>query len=245
MSKQIFKKINFHQAFLEMILIAFGVFCALAAQSWWESKQDQASELQYLLALQQDFRANQQNFIETTDQISGVLQAIAAVFTMIADEKEQELPDSFSKTLGRAYFLYHSFQITGTYDDMVNAGNLRLISSESLRRNLAQFTVSLEHVKSYEKELGNSYYRLQAPFVNRHFLTSEFGWYEPGSDTEPEMMELFGRTPKSRFAPDAAAARSLEFWNLLFTWKGAYSDQLNMYFISRDLCEEIIAKLET
>ncbi len=139
-----FQRINFPQAIAEVSLIAFGIIAAFSVQAWWENKQDRDAELAYLISLQQDFTANRENFVDHIDSISTVIESINTVFSILADSKANGLPDSFSKTLGRAYFVYTTVTVTGTYDDMVNSGNLRLIESELLRNQLAQFVTVVE-----------------------------------------------------------------------------------------------------
>ena len=239
----VLKKVNFHQAVAEVMLIAFGIICALAVQAWWDAKQDREAEFGYLLALQKDFMANRYDLDQNAKSISNVFVSIDAVFKILADDQSVQLPNSFSGLMGKAYFVYESSPITGTYDDMVNSGNLHLIGSESLRNSMAQFMTVLGQLQFYEETLMNSYWNLHAPFVNRHLVTSDFGWYGPNSDIDPEVSELVGPAPNSVHSIDVDAVRSREFWNLVFSWKAAYSDQLNLVILARNHCDEILTLL--
>jgi hypothetical protein len=237
-------RINFRQALVEVLLIAFGVIAALGVQSWWEGEQDRKAELGYLNDLQNDFLVSSDNFQQNIDSISEVFGHVDAIFVMIRDPELREFPETFSQTLGRAYFVYDTSPITATYEGMINAGDLSLIRNESLKKVMAQFMTELEHLKFYEEMVINSYWEVQAPFINRHLVTTEFGWFGPGTDTEPEVTEIVGSEHDSPFEINDEAIRSQEFWNLMFSWKSVYSDLLTRIIIARKLCHEILAMLD-
>lgn len=237
-------RINFPQAIAEVSLIAFGIIAAVGVQAWWEEKKDRDAEFAYLLSLQQDFIANHENFVDTIDSISMVFQNINTVFSILANSDASDLPDTFSETLGRAYFVYTTTPVTGTYDDMVNSGNLRLIESERLRNQLAQFITVVEQVRYAEQSQDQGFRTTQTPFINRYLITTDFGWFDEDADVDVELTEFVGSEPQPPHSVDTEAARSKEFWNTLYSWKSSYAVLIQQVIIARNLCDEILASLE-
>jgi hypothetical protein len=237
-------RINFPQAVAEVSLIVFGIVAAFAVQAWWENKKDRETELAYLVSLQQDFVANRKNYVDTADSISIVIENINAVFSILANSDTNALPDSFSETLGRAYFVYTTTPVTGTYDDMVNSGNLRLIESESLRNLLAQFITVVEQVRYAEQSQDQGFRTVQAPFLNRFLITTDFGWFDEDADVDLELTAFVGSGPDSPHSVDIDAVRSKEFWNILYSWKSSCAVSVQQIIIARNLCDEILATLE-
>lgn len=238
------QRVNFPQAIAEVSLIAFGIIAAFAVQAWWENKQDRDAELAYLISLQQDFIANRQNFVGNINSISTVIGNINTVFSILADSNANGLPDSFSKTLGHAYFVYTTTPVTGTYDDMVNSGNLRLIESESLRNQLAQFVSVVEQVRYAEQSQDEGFRTIQTPFINRYLITTDFGWYDEDADVDVELTDFVGSEPQSPHSVDVEAVNSKEFWNTLYSWKSSYAVVIQQVIIARNLCDDILVSLE-
>jgi len=239
------QRINFPQTIAEVTLIVFGIIAAFAVQAWWEEKKDRDTELTYLINLQQNFTANRENFAESLDSISMVMENINTIFTILADCNADGLPDTFSATLGRAYFVYTTTTVTGTYDDMVNSGNLRLLENESLRNSLAQFITVVEQLRYAEQSQDEGFRTIQSPFNNRHFVTTDFGWFEEDADVDLELTKFVGSEPGSPFSVNVDAARSQEFWNTLYSWKSSYAVLIQQVIIARNLCDEILASLQT
>ena len=54
------RKINWHQAAAEVVLIVAGILVALAVDSWWEERAERATESHFLKALKEDFLTNRE-----------------------------------------------------------------------------------------------------------------------------------------------------------------------------------------
>jgi hypothetical protein len=240
-----FQKINFHQAFAEVLLIAFGVLCALAAQSWWEARQEHEAEHQYLVALQQDLRSNLSDIEIELGYIQGVFDSVDKLLGIIGQDPSEPLPEDFSQSVGRAYFLYQSSLSSGTYDDLVNSGNLSLIRSDKLRRGLAAYSTLLAELDAGEAAIVEDFTSLQAPFLYRHFVATDFGWFQAGTDTPSRATRLIGLPPEGPFEVDEQAARSREFWNLAFDWRAFYSGQVILIVEVQQMSVELLAEIDS
>ncbi len=242
-SKRFIDKVNFHQAFAEVILITFGVIGALGLQSWWDDRAERQEALDYLIALEQDFIESHAEFDRQIGYITGVFENIDQIFEILAESQTDELPDSFATTLGAAYLIYTPTPVTGTYEDMLNSGKLRLVENGKLRIEMAQYMKLIEATHVFNRMILESYYQLHAPFVIQHLVSSDFGWYTPETDTPEDAVGLITAAPASPYSINVAAVRSQEFWNLMFHNKTAYADQLIQMVAAQSRCNEILRLL--
>jgi hypothetical protein len=137
-------------ALREFLIIVAGVLCALAAQAWWQGRQDRSRELEYLRQLLTDTEDNQTRLAEAirVDSIAGesVSQLADALFG------SRPLPPAATLTswLSERSFVNSSdFQpLTGTYAALISGGDLSLIRTDSLRALLVGYSAQLANVES-------------------------------------------------------------------------------------------------
>jgi hypothetical protein len=118
----------------ELAVIVGGVLIALAADAWWERRQEQEEARDYLQQLLVDFqetdrrlRATIAGDTRTLEQVNGVVdRAFRGVFPS---------PDSLD--LPTRYDFFEP--VTGTLTALVESGDLRLIRDDSLRFELVAF----------------------------------------------------------------------------------------------------------
>ena len=124
---------------------------------------------------------------------------------------------------------------------MVSSGNMRLIDDQKLRDLIKQYMQSVSSVRAVNDVLWDSYYNLQVPYLKGHFVISDFNW-ESAEEIE-DADGLLSATPASPYSIDIAAVRSQEYWNLLYSWKEAYSDQVRRLVTARDDCDAVLEVL--
>jgi len=227
--------------FAEAAAIVVSILVAFWIDAWWEERAQRAAELEYLVALREDVAATQEmigeRIIYVGERFSSVNQVLEAVSAIDA----QSVPDSISKMLGDVYGVRGFTPVIATYQDMVNSGNLRIIRDKRLRLAMAELIELLKDVDYHTFLISEIYWKQHAPFVNRNFVVSEFGWFlgETGG-VFSERARIFGATPESPFNVNSEALRTKEFWNLMFDWKVLYADQLEPLLKSRNRCDEVL-----
>jgi hypothetical protein len=113
----------------------------------------------------------------------------------------------------------------GAYHDIVNSGNLRLIRNMELRGLLNQYVHEIAVMEVISEKIWDVYYSNYSSFLGQNFLVSEFGWDAPNPLVHDVSIQLGKSTPPAPFEIDAAAIRSREFWNIVYGWKVANTDQ--------------------
>ncbi len=120
----------------EFVVIVLGVLVALTADAWRDTRAERAEELEYLDALEQDFTENQgllATHIEDAERIRDAnLSLLDTDYTRASREEVRLL-------LVDALLIVQFRPVMATYQDMVNSGDIRLLSSDSLRVALARF----------------------------------------------------------------------------------------------------------
>jgi hypothetical protein len=220
------------------ILLAFGI------DAWWSERQERQAELEYLIALQKDFVETRESLDNQVNDVSRLFDNVDQVLSVIADIQTTELPESFSKMVGRAYSIPRPVPITGTYEDMVNSGSVQLIRNDDLRVALAKFMSVLEIMEFHSNMNLQTYWDMHAPFANQNLILSDFDWVIGDDATEEKIASYLVRSSiKHSFEINANAIKSQEFWNLMTGWKVLYADQLDKTVDAQNLCTEILHML--
>ena len=191
-------RVNWHQAFAEVSLLALGVGLALLADGWWEGRQERAEEAQYLTSLRSDFAASQRAFSETLARNRETRDHNLMLLELLAGDVGSVSVDSLSVLIPAAFWWTGVDPVLATYEDMVNSGDLRLIRSDSLRIEMAAFVRFIETVESLNDAALLEWKDLQAPFMVDHLaVTGAYGSYGertfPDGRHSPDEEALWGR----------------------------------------------------
>jgi hypothetical protein len=141
---------GFQTATREFVTIVAGVLCALAAQAWWEGREERSREREYLSQLLTDTEANRDRLEDAIRFDSIGSQSL----TRLAEALFSDDPLPPSATLNE--FLLDEFwatnsafqPLTGTYTALMSGGDLRLIRTDSLRALLISYSADLVHAES-------------------------------------------------------------------------------------------------
>jgi hypothetical protein len=123
----------------ELAVIVGGVLIALAADAWWERRQEHAEARDYLQQLLVDFQETDRRLratiaadSKTVERVNGVVdRAFRGVF-----------PSADSLDLPTQYNFFEP--LTGTLTALVEGGDLRLIRVDSLRFKLVAFLALID-----------------------------------------------------------------------------------------------------
>lgn len=133
------KRINWGQAFAEVALLLLGIGLALVVDQWREQARDRVTQRSYLTSLRSDF--------ETADSILNVRLSVIreqlghneALLRMLAAPVGSVPGDSIAAMLRKAFVDIPVRVTLPSYQDLINAGDLRLLRDEELRRALFEF----------------------------------------------------------------------------------------------------------
>jgi len=134
----------------EIVLVVIGILIALSINNWNDLRKDRAKELHYLSNIKSDLQLNieeLQNYIDVrTTRI-----ASANVVIDYFEGKPLTNLNTFSRNAVNIYTWRKFYQINNTYQELVNSGNLALISNDSIKNTLLNLESLYKKLK-YEEE---------------------------------------------------------------------------------------------
>lgn len=133
-------------ALREFAIIVAGVLCALAAQSWWQSREERGRERDYLRQLLADTRENERRLDAAiaVDSVAG--SSVSRLAGTLFGSAPLPAPDTLVAWFRGEAFASSDFQpLSGSYGALLMAGDLRLIRNDSLRALLVSYAATLEH----------------------------------------------------------------------------------------------------
>ena len=140
------RAVSWRHWFREVAVIAAGALAALAAQAWWQDRQDREREADYVRQLLTDTRENERRLTKeiADDSTAGVAAKRTAAFMFGTG------PIPPSDTIVHWLFYNGAFSssefqpINGTYAALLTTGDLRLIRDELLRGELVAYAARLD-----------------------------------------------------------------------------------------------------
>ncbi len=159
-------KLNWGYVLGEILVVVVGITIAFYVDAWWERRQEQARETEYLVGLQQDFEANRRLLGAAIAGQRNGLAAAEALLAMIHADAEAPSTDSLNVLIIHAFFMHSFDPVTLTYDDLINSGGIKVIRDDSLRIALAAFAGRLGTNELVEKTANDQWNQINHPFFN-------------------------------------------------------------------------------
>lgn len=129
--------------FAELAVIVAGVLIALAANSWWERRQEQNHAREYLEQLLVDVQTTEQRLRSIIDTETQRLETVNSIISRAFGGPWPQ-PDSLELPTGYDYFE----PLTGTLTALIQSGDLRLLRSDSIRFELIAFSALIRETET-------------------------------------------------------------------------------------------------
>ncbi len=144
------EKRSIRNALGELTVIVLGVLIALFAESAWNDYQDRAEGRIYLGRLSAEIKTNVELLDSDTAWTKISCMSIESALAQIrSDKNEQDSASALRHASYAAMYVNAEYQRV-TYDDLVETGNLALISDASLREDIvAAYTVFFEALDAW------------------------------------------------------------------------------------------------
>lgn len=124
---------------IEFLVIAIGVFIALAAESWWSEREDRLRESDIREDMLAEFAANIR-ILEADIQTNENMARRFARLPAMTEEELISLPDAFFEENYRLFPNWAGFDPEmGIVQALVNSGNLSSISNREFRLRLSRW----------------------------------------------------------------------------------------------------------
>jgi hypothetical protein len=127
----------------ELAVIVAGVLIALAADSWWEQRQERQRAEEYLQQLLNDFRQTER---QLQNAIGGDTRKFESASRVIDRANRGQFPPADSLELPTGYDFFHP--PTGTLTALMQNGDLRLLDSDTLRFKLVAYSSLIDDIKT-------------------------------------------------------------------------------------------------
>ena len=215
-------------ALREFIVIVTGVLVALAAQAWWESRQERAREHEYLRQLLAETRENESRIEQSITQDSAGGAALARIMAALGADAPVPTPDSIAAWVVRGGSVSDFQPLFGTYRALLGTGDLRLVQNDSLRALIVTYAAVMDQEDEWLRQLRVAFLNAvepiarSMPFVRSAFLA--------GPDLSLIDVEAL------RENPDAAAT--------LFSLQTAHVNRLRALRRAREETRRIRSALE-
>ena len=241
----------------ELVIVFLGVLIALWADQAMQNRQDAARAASYLQRLQVDIRADIKALKFSSAQAQNRLVITRQVDAWLRDDTAEPHPDSLVMKAHFAGVTFPPMISTFTIDELKSTGDLRLLSNESLKRQMAdyynQIGLQVEKWMTWGDEgLTETYFRELAfvldpeprlragtfdPALMRQFLSAE-------SEAAPSTYaETQGAAP-SIGATRAEADRMLERMRTRPNFEGYLRDSMYWAHLIAQLLDGIILSAE-
>ncbi len=155
--------LSFKRAIAELLIVVVGVLIALSADSWLQTRRDRAEETDHLIALRADVVASVR-LLEDENLVQD--SQFASLMHLLRGDASRASKDSVAAWVNQG--LYN----IGTYtprlsalQDLEMSGELQLIQSPELRRELAGLRTALKTLDTQQTDYARSQQGLLDPFL--------------------------------------------------------------------------------
>jgi hypothetical protein len=163
MDKSQIKSYDWQKLFLELVVVFLGVTAGFLLNNWQNQRQTSSLEKKYLNGFLQDANAN----------ISEIRKAVKSDSLWLHDAKPKLLelskgklePDSANALFKMIVNISKADIQTGTYDAIVNSGNLNIISDYKLKRQIVGYSSSISGTRYIEDYFYQYFNEFVMPFV--------------------------------------------------------------------------------
>lgn len=188
----------------ELTVIVLGVLIALFAESAWNDYQDRTKARTYLGRLSDEIKTNVEFLSHDTAWTKMSCTSIETALAQIRSEEDQQDSALALRHASFAAMYVNAEYQRVTYDDLIETGNLALISDASLREDIVStYTIFFEALDAWrpskESALRTAVLRtVPGEYIER--VVAECVMY-------PE-----GELPSWKDCDTAPAARSADYW---------------------------------
>ena len=181
---------------VEAAAIVASILLAFAIEALWEARQANKQRLDHVTALDRDFRQMAERAQASLDTADRAVVAGKNLFSPFAQGVEPSADVARESIMPLGMYEVFSPSI-GAYDAIVSSGDIELLKSDELKRELVTFFGSFEDMRVSERMLLDT----QARFLESDDFSRYFGMHRLGPLDLPSVGEfqLNGSADSDRF----------------------------------------------
>ncbi len=186
-----FAESNYGPVVLEIVVVILGILIAFQIDRWADDRRDREQEYDYLVRLKDDLHIEIQSIDQAIEYAESRIAAVLLLEEVIANpsiamEQPGAVPVAIETATWRSFPQIDAF----VYSELQSTGNLALIRSESLRRDLANHYSTIRHHAraGLDFDIQHHFDRLTAGIISTAELQSieEESWNNTSSNIPAE-----------------------------------------------------------
>lgn len=213
-------KTAFRPYLIDLIVVIAGISIAFTLDNWSQNNKERKEERLYLEALMEDLSSDQKNLQMLMDSSKVLIANINETFQLLFSD--QPVEGFESKHIISAYVAPYFSGNNGTYNALINSGDLKTISSFEVKKGLADhYNVSYAEIRNVDDFIRN--------LVDNHLY--------------PYMLKNIKFVGRSGIA-DAAPLRQNEAINLMGSYMNFLNNRNKRYMELSAQCSTLMARID-
>ena len=172
------KKYDWQKLLLELVVVFLGVTAGFLLNNWQNKKQTSSLENKYLNGFLQDANAN---ISELNNAVKADSLWLHNVKPKLLDLRNGKLkPDSANGLFKMIVNISKADIKTGTYDAIVNSGNMNIISNYVIKKQIVDYSSSISGTRYIEDYFYQYFNEFVMPFVFSNYNILKGAFDNPG-----------------------------------------------------------------
>ena len=121
--------------FIEVFIVIIGILIAIQVDDWNEARKQRETEIHYLKNLKTDLLLNIDELIAAIHSRYSAIESATKILEYFEGKPLTDLED-FAYNAANVYGWQRYTQQTNTFQELINSGNLGLISNDSIKNGL-------------------------------------------------------------------------------------------------------------
>lgn len=145
---------SFRPYFIDLVVVIAGISIAFALDNWSQNNKESKQEELYLQALKEDLISDQQNLHILMDSSKVLINNINETFQLLFSN--QSIDRFENRHIISTYVAPYFSGNNGTYNALINSGDLKSISSFEVKKGLADhYNVSYAEIRNVDEFIRN------------------------------------------------------------------------------------------
>ena len=152
----------------EIILVVIGILIALQINNWKEENSNRALEKQMMSNLNSEFRNNLSKIQESIIQYKQTEDAIRFLMSKMQASSDELKQHNIDSLLANAVDVFDYRPTQNTLTEILSSGNLKLISNDSIKYNLLQWSAELNEINEAWLTLDDFNQHMVIPYLSEN-----------------------------------------------------------------------------
>lgn len=185
-------KTSFRPYLIDLIVVIAGISIAFALDNWSQNKKTNEQEQLYLQALKEDLTSDQRSLEVLIDSSTVLVNNLIETFQMIYSNAA--VAEFENRHIISAYAAPYFSGSNGTYNALINSGDLKTISSFEVKKGLADhYNVAYSQIHNADQFIRNLVDNHLYPYMLKNIqFRGRNGIFDVAPLKENEAINLMG-----------------------------------------------------